>query len=154
MAVGVHNFTDLVNVQTNLAKICNFIRLLYSRKIAACTKHNCGCNGLKIILLKNLFEFIVLVSSVRVKDLPEIFLFRFIPFVYLQKVHICMSHSQQINYIIYSVREKTCTAPDRFVYFLDYHCIRQQVISSFILYANQTDTRRFVHTIFCDFACF
>ena len=71
-----------------------------------------------------------------------------------QKVHICMSHSQPINYIVYSVREKTCTAPDLFVYFLDYHCIGQQGISSFILYANQTDTKRFVHAIFCDFACF
>ena len=55
-----------------------------------------------------------------------------------------MSHSQPINFIVYSVREKTCTAPDRFVYFLDYHCIGQQGISSFILYANQTDTKRFV----------
>ena len=72
----------------------------------------------------------------------------------LQKVHICMSHSQPINYIVYSVREKTCAAPVRFVYILDYHCIRQQGISSFILYANQTDTKRFVHAIFCDFACF
>ena len=65
-----------------------------------------------------------------------------------------MSHSQPINYIVYSVREKTCTAPDRFVYFLDYHCIGQQGIRSFILYANQTDTKRFVHAIFCDFACY
>ena len=72
----------------------------------------------------------------------------------LQKVHICMSHSQPINYIVYSVREKICTVPDRFVYFSDYHCIGQQGISSFILYANQTDTKRFVHAIFCDFACF
>ena len=65
-----------------------------------------------------------------------------------------MSHSQPINYIVYSVREKTCTAPDRFVYFLDYYCIGQQGISSFILYPNQTATKRFVHAIFCDFACF
>ena len=90
----------------------------------------------------------------RVKNLPEIFLFRFVPLVYFPEVHICMSHSQPINYIVYSVREKTCTAPDRFVYFLDYHCIGQQGISSFILYANQTDTKRFVHAIFCDFAFF
>ena len=55
----------------------------------------------------------------------------------LQKVHICMSHSQPINYTVYCVREKACTAPDRFVYFLDYHCIGQQGISSFILYANR-----------------
>ena len=64
-----------------------------------------------------------------------------------------MSHSQPINYIVYSVREKTCTAPDRIVYFLDYHCIVQQGISCFILNANQTDTKRFVHFIFCDFTC-
>ena len=72
----------------------------------------------------------------------------------LQKVHKCMSHIQSINNIVYSVREKTCTAPDRFVYFLDYHCIGQQGIISCILCANQTDTKRFVHAIFCDFACF
>ena len=58
-----------------------------------------------------------------------------------------MSHSQPINYIVYSVREKTCTAPDSFVYFLDYYCIGQQGISSFILYANQTATKRFVQAI-------
>ena len=110
---------------------------------------------LKVILLKNLFEFIVLVSSMRVKNLPEIFLFRFVPLVYFaESTHICMSHSQPINYIVYSVREKTCTVPDCFVYFLDYHCIGQQGISSFILYANQTDTKRFVYAIFCNFACF
>ena len=97
MALGVHYFTDLVNLQT----VCKIYRLasLYiygltlpkyvlsfafciPEKIAACTKHNCGCNVLKIILLKNLFEFIVLVSSMRVKNLPEIFLFRFVPLVY------------------------------------------------------------------------
>ena len=65
-----------------------------------------------------------------------------------------MPHSQSVNYIVYSVREKTCTAPDRFVYFLDYYCIGQQDISSFILYANQTDTKRFVHATFCDFVYF
>ena len=65
-----------------------------------------------------------------------------------------MSHSQPINHIVYSVREKTCTAPDCFVHFLDYHGIEQQGISSFILYANQTGRKRFVHAIFCDFACF
>ena len=61
--------------------------------------------------------------------------------IYLSAVNECtrMSHSQPINYIVYSVRKKTCTAPDRFIYFLDYHCIGQQGISSFILYANQTD---------------
>ena len=90
----------------------------------------------------------------RVKNLPEIFLFRFVPLVNFPEIHICMSHSQPINYIVYSVREKTCTAPGRFVYFLDYYCIGQQGIRSFILYANQTATKRFVHAIFCDFACF
>ena len=55
---------------------------VFQEKIAACTKYNCGCNGLKIILLKKLLEFIVLVSSMIVKNLPEIFLFRFVPFVY------------------------------------------------------------------------
>ena len=34
------------------------------------------------MLLKNLFEFIVLVSSMGVKNLPEIFLLSFVPFVY------------------------------------------------------------------------
>ena len=76
------------------------------------------------------------------------------PLFTFQKVHICMQHSQPIDYIVYSVREKTCTAPDPFVYFLDYYCIGQQGISSFILYANQTATKRFVQAIFCDFACF
>ena len=90
----------------------------------------------------------------RVKNLPEIFLFRFVPLVYFPESTHMMSHSQPIDYSVYSVREKTCTAPDRFVYFLDYYCIGQQGISSFILYANQTATKRFVHAIFCDFACF
>ena len=108
---------------------------------------------LKIILLKNLFEFIVLVSSMRVKNYQRYSCSGLFPLFTMKKVHICMSHSQSIYYIVYSVREKTCTAPDRFVYFLDYHCIGQQGISSFILYATQTDTKRFVHAIFCDFAC-
>ena len=86
-------------------------------KIAACTKHNCGSNMLKLILLKNLLEFIVLVTSMSIKKLPEIFLFRSVPLLAWQKVHICMPHSQPNNYIVYSVREKTCTARDRFVYF-------------------------------------
>ena len=73
---------------------------------------------------------------------------------FLQKVHICMSHSQPINYIVHSAREKTCTALDRFVYFLDYHCIGQHCISSFILYANQTDTKRIQHAVFCDLLVF
>ena len=90
-------------------------------KIAACTKHNCGRNMLKIIPLKNLFEFIVLVTSMSIKNLPEIFLFRLFPLLAWQKVHICMPHSQPTNYIVYSVREKTCTAGDRFVYFWDYY---------------------------------
>ena len=43
------------------------------------------------------------------------------PLLAVQKVHICMPHSQSTNYIVYSVREKTCTARDRFVYFSDYY---------------------------------
>ena len=64
----------------------------------------------------------------RVKNLPEDFCSGLFPLFTLQKVHICMPHSQPINYIVYSVRGKTCTAPDRFVYFLDYYCIGQQGI--------------------------
>ena len=89
MALGVHNFTDLVNLQTvckstdlqvykSIDLPCQNMDFLFAfsipRKIAACTKHNCGRNMLKIILLKNLFEFIVL---------PEIFLFRFVSLVCL-----------------------------------------------------------------------
>ena len=48
-------------------------------KIAACTKHNRGRNMLKIILLKNVFESIVFVSSMSIKHLPEIFLFSCVP---------------------------------------------------------------------------
>ena len=88
-------------------------------KIPACAKHNCGRNMLKIISLKNLFKFIVLVTSMSIKNLPEIFLFRFVPLACLaESTH--MPHSQPTNYIVYSVREKTCTARDRFVYFSDY----------------------------------
>ena len=98
MALGVHNFTDLVNLQT----VCKSTDLqvyksIDSRwqnkdfvfafsipgKIAACTKHSCGRNMLKIILLKNLFEFIVLVTRMGIKYLPEILLFRFVPFACL-----------------------------------------------------------------------
>ena len=67
---------------------------IFQEKIAAFTKYNCGCNGLKIILLKNLFEFIVLVSSMRVKNLPEIFLYRFGPFVYFaESTHMYVTQS-------------------------------------------------------------
>ena len=46
------------------------------------------------ILLKNLFEFIVLVSSMRVKNLPEIFLFRFVPLVYFpESTHMYVTQS-------------------------------------------------------------
>ena len=94
MDLGVHNFTDLVNLQT----VCKSTDLQVYKsidspcqnkdsvfafsipgKFAACTKHSCGRNMLKIILLKNLFEFIVLVTSMSIKNLPEILLFRFIP---------------------------------------------------------------------------
>ena len=130
MALGVHNFTDLVNLQT----VCKSTDLQVYKsidspcqkkkdfvfafsilgKIAACTKHSCGRNMLKIIMLKNLFEFIVLVTSMSIKHLPEIFLVRFVSLLAWQKVHICMQHSQPTNYIVYSVREETCTARDRF----------------------------------------
>ena len=94
MALGVHNFTDLVNLQTvckstdlqvykSIDSPCQnmdfVLAFIIPGKIAACTKHNCGRNMLKIILLKNSFEFIVLVTSVSIKNLPEIFLFRFVP---------------------------------------------------------------------------
>ena len=65
MALGVHNFIDLVNLQT----ICKSTDLqvyksidspcqnmdfhspsVFQEKIAACTKHNRGCNMLKITL--------------------------------------------------------------------------------------------------------
>ena len=63
-------------------------------KIAACTKHNCDRNMLKIILLKNLFEFIVLVTSMSIKNLPEIFLFRFVPLAYLaESTHMYATQS-------------------------------------------------------------
>ena len=94
MALGVHNFTDLVNLQT----VCKSTDLQVYKsidlpcqnkdfvfafsipgKIATFTQHSCGRNVLKIISLKNLFEFIVLVTSMSIKNLPEIFLFRFVP---------------------------------------------------------------------------
>ena len=93
MALGVHNFTDLVNLQTvckstdlqvyeSIDSPCLNTDFVFAfsipGKIAACT-NNCGRNMLKIILLKNLFEFIVLVTSMSIKNLPEIFLFRFVP---------------------------------------------------------------------------
>ena len=94
MALGVHNFTDIVNLQT----VCKSTDLqvyksidspfqnmdfLFAfsipRKFAACTKHNCGRNMIEIILLKKLFEFFVLLTSMSIKNLPEIFLFRSVP---------------------------------------------------------------------------
>ena len=85
MALGVDNFTDLVNLQTvckstdlqvykSIDSSCqnkDFVSAFcIPGKIAACTKHSCGRNMLKIILLKNLFEFIVLVTSMSIKHLP------------------------------------------------------------------------------------
>ena len=93
MALRVHNFTDLVNLQTvskstdlqvykSIDSPCQNMDFLFAfsipRKVAACTKHNCGRYMLKIILLKNVFEYIVLVMSMSIKNLPEIFLFRFV----------------------------------------------------------------------------
>ena len=94
MALGVHNFTEVVNLQTvckstdlqvykSIDSPCQNMDFLFAfsipRKIAACTKHHCGRNMLKIIMLKNLFEFIVLVTSMSIKNLPEMFLVRFVP---------------------------------------------------------------------------
>ena len=109
MALGVHNFTDLVNLQT----VCKSTDLQVYKsidspwqnkdlvfafsipgKVADCTKHSCGRNMLKIILLKNLFEFIVLVTSLSIKNLPEIFLFRFVPLACLaESTHMYASLS-------------------------------------------------------------
>ena len=75
MALGVHNFTDLVNLQTVCKSTdlqvyeskdspCQNMNFVFAfsipGKIAACTKYNCGRNMLKTILLKDLLEFIVL----------------------------------------------------------------------------------------------
>ena len=69
MALGVHNFTDLVNLQTvckstdlqdykSTDSPCQNKDFVFTfsipGKIAACTKHSCGRNMLKIILLKKI----------------------------------------------------------------------------------------------------
>ena len=93
MASEIHNFTDLVNLQT----VCKSTDLQVYKsidspwqnmdfvfafsipgKIAACTKHNCGDYMLKIISLKKIFKIIALVTSMSIKNLPEIFLFLFV----------------------------------------------------------------------------
>ena len=109
MALGVHNFTDLVNLQTvckstdlqvykSIDSPCQNMDFVFAfsipGKIAACTKHNCGRNMLKIILLKNVFEFIILVTSMSIKNLPEIFLFRFVPLACLaESTHVYATQS-------------------------------------------------------------
>ena len=109
MALEVHNFTDLVNLQTvckstdlqvykSIDSPCQNMDFVFAfsipGKIAACTKHKCGCNMLKIILLKNLFEFIVLVTRMSIKNLPEIFLFRFVPLACLaESTHMYATQS-------------------------------------------------------------
>ena len=111
MALGVHNFTDLVNLQTvckstdlqsykSMDSPCQNMDFVFALsipgKIAACTKHICDRNMLKIILLKNLFEFIniVLVTSMRIKNLPEIFLIRFVPLACLaESTHMYATQS-------------------------------------------------------------
>ena len=109
MALGVHNFTDLVNLQTvckstdlqvykSIDTPCQNMDFVFAfsipGKIATCTKHNCGRNMLKIILLKNLFEFIVLVKSMSIKILPEIFLFQFVPLACLaESTHMYATQS-------------------------------------------------------------
>ena len=97
MALGVHNFTDLVNLQTvckssdlqvykSIDSPCQNMGLVFAfsipGKIAACTKHNCSGNILRIKLLKNLLEFIILLTSMSIKNLPEIFFFRFVHAVF------------------------------------------------------------------------
>ena len=67
MALGVHNFTDLVNLQTvckstdlqvykSIDSPCQNMDFVFAfsipGKIAACTKHNCGRNMLKHIVEK------------------------------------------------------------------------------------------------------
>ena len=109
MALGVHNFTDLVNLQTvckstdwqvykSIDSPCQNMDVEFAfsipGKIAACTKHNCDSNMLKIILLKKLFEFIVFVTSMSIKNLPDIFLFRFVPLAYLaESTHMYATQS-------------------------------------------------------------
>ena len=109
MALEVHNFTDLVNLQTvckstdlqvykSIDSPCQNMDFVFTfsipGKIASCTKHNFGRNMLKIILLKNLFEFIVLVTSMSIKNLPEIFLFRFVPLACLaESTHMYATQS-------------------------------------------------------------
>ena len=104
MTLGVHNFTDLVNLQTvckstdlqvykSIDSPCQY-KILYSPSVSACTKHSCGRSMLKIILLKNLFEFIVLVTSMSIKNLPEIFLFRHVPLACLaESTHMYATQS-------------------------------------------------------------
>ena len=109
MALGVHNFTDLVNLQTvckstdlqvykSIDSPCQNMDFVFAfsipGKFAACTKHNCGRNMLKIIFLKNVFEFIVLVTSMSIKNLPEICLFRFVPLACLaERTHMYATQS-------------------------------------------------------------
>ena len=111
MASGIHNCTDLVNLQTvckstdlqvykSIDSPCQNMDFVFAisipEKIAACTNHNCGRNMLKIISLKNLFEFIVLVTSIY----HRYSCFGLFPLLAWQKVHICMPHSQPTNYIV------------------------------------------------------
>ena len=112
MDLGVHNFTDLVNLQTvckstdlqgckSIDSPCQNMDFVFAfsitGKIAACTKNNCGRNMLKIILLKNLFNFIVLVTSMSIKNLPDIFLFRFVPLACLaESTHMYASQSADL----------------------------------------------------------
>ena len=83
VCLSVYNFIDSSCQNTD------FHLPMYSiqGKIAACTQHNCCCNMLANILLKNPFKFIVLVTSVRIKQQPPIFLFRFSPIGYIYVCH-------------------------------------------------------------------
>ena len=109
MALGVHNFTDLVNLQTvckstdlqvykSIDSPCQNMDFVFAFSIpgtiAACTKHNCGRNMLQIIMLKNVFEFIVLVTSMSIKSLPEIFFYRIVPLACLaESTHMYATQS-------------------------------------------------------------
>ena len=109
MVSGVHNFTDLVNLQTvckstdlqvykSIDSPCQNMDFVFAfsilEKIAVWAKHNCGLNMLKIISLKILFEFIVLVTSMSIKKIQEIFLFRFVPLACLaESTHMYATQS-------------------------------------------------------------
>ena len=77
---------------------------------------------IKIVLLKKCIRIHCLSYESECQKISHIFWFRFVPLAcFAESTYICMPRSKPINYIVYSVREKTCTAQDRFVYFSDYY---------------------------------